>query len=526
MVNDLLILGGLALIARLVPRFVRPDAVGSDSYYHLLAAARIRESGFRLPPVLRGLCFPGPYDYPPLFHYLLALVPPRLVAVAERLSSPVIDTAYVLLTYGFLTWLLRGQPLEPEAIRTRALWVTIAFAISPALLYVGRGPRAYNANPRVLSEVLFASAMIATLAWWLASHAWGLAAASAAVALLLLTSKFGAQVVAFFFPAMSGLLAAPSLLAVPVSGFLIAILATRGHYLRVLKGHVGHLALFARLGTTPAQTRRGEWHELGRWLRSKPSTGSLYQLLCINSVSCFALRNPQLLALALLWWRQPSWGPAEQFLWTWTLVSSAVFLFVTLRPLLFLGEAERYVSYSLPAQFALVALGWNDIPTPLWTALLLYSALLSLAYQAAFTRINRLDPGLASDFSELSDFLRSQPRRLRILPVAESPHKLAYCCGHEIFYPCGNFQVWHTSIDEYRRIYGAFLQPRVDTLAETSARYRIDALLVNKRGVQDGFGRALVDHPRLFENDTFVLYALGSNESDSAVTRTAAERDL
>jgi len=525
MAGDLVLLIGLTLIARIAPRAMVPYAVSSDAYYHLLAADRIRENRFRLPARLRGLFFPGPYDYPPLFHYMLALVPRRATALAERFVSPVIDAAYAALVYGFLVWLLEHDGVPAGDAAQRALWLSLAFVVSPALLYAGRGPRAYNANPRILSEALFAAAMAAAVVWFVSDSMWAFAAAVVFVALLLLASKFGAQVVAFFFPPMAALLGSAGLLAIGVLGFVLAVVGTRGHYLRVLKGHVGHLALFARVGARKDSPMpwKSEWREFFQLLRRKPDTTTLYRLLLINSVSCFVVRNPQLVLLAVVWWRGPAWGNAGPLLWGWTALSIGVFVVVSVRRMLFLGEAERYVSYSVPAHFALLAIGWSHIPPVLWAAFVVYSVALSAVYQVAFVRVSRHSPDLRSESAKLHDFLRSQGRTLRIVPIAESPHKLAYRSGHEVFYPCGNFQIWYTPVEEYLRIYGPFMQPRIETLAETAARYGIDTVLVNRRGDPNDFCRRMDGSAVLFENDTFVLYDLRTAGRRLASTETVTK---
>jgi hypothetical protein len=380
--------------------------------------------------------------------------------------------------------------------------------------------------------LLFAGAMLATLAWFLTTSLLAFAGGVVLLALLLLASKFGAQVVAFFFPPMAAALGSAALLAIPGLAFLLAVVATRGHYLRVLKGHVGHLALFAQVGFRKGSplARKSEWREffelLGGLLRRKLQPAELHRLFLINSISAFLLRNPQLILLGVLWGRVPTWETAGTFLWAWTAVSLAVFLLVSVRPLLFLGEAERYVAYSLPAQVLLLAFVWDVIPTHLWWGLLLYSVLLSAAYQAAFVRIHRHDSTLRRQAAELHDFLRCQERTLRILPIAESPHKLAYGSAHEIFYPCGNFQIWHTPVHEYLRIYGRFMLPRLETVHETVARYSIDTVLVNKRGAPEEFSRRLHGHLALFENESFVVYDVRRQVSDVRAPGSTAKAAL
>ncbi|MBW1787800.1 MAG: hypothetical protein JRK53_14440, partial [Deltaproteobacteria bacterium] len=68
-------LAAIALLTRILPRLVLPDARDKDAYYHMLAARTIRKNRHRMPRTLDELILPGIYDYPPLFHYLMALFP-------------------------------------------------------------------------------------------------------------------------------------------------------------------------------------------------------------------------------------------------------------------------------------------------------------------------------------------------------------------------------------------------------------------------------------------------------------------
>jgi hypothetical protein len=524
LVWHLLSLVALTVVSRVVPRLLRPDAMSADAYYHLLAAQRIRENGFRLPERLRGLFFPGPYDYPPLFHVLLAMVPARMIARAERVVSVVIDALYVALCYAFVRYaLVVGYEVDASVAARRALLLASLLALSPALLYVGRGPRTYNANPRILAELLFGGVMAATFVWAMDGGVLALLAAGVLAGVLLLSSKFGAQVVVAFLPLLALATRRADLLVVPASGLLAAVLVSRGHYLRVLRGHVGHLTLFGRLGNERGSPRadRSEWREFGRLLGSLATPSAWYRLLCVNSIGSFLVRNPQLVLVALV---APAIAAstATSLLLAWIAVSLVVFLAISLRPLLFLGEAERYVAYSVPAQLAVLGAGWEAVPSWAWWLLLAYSVVVSAGYQAIFVRLARRDPASLAQRREVVAFLRAQPQCRRILPVGEAPHSLAYLSGQEVFYPCGNFQIWETTLSEYRRIYDEFARPRVDTLAETSARYGIDTILVNKR--QDSsIAAALQHHPVLFENAAYVVFDFSRVRDGRVLARALSE---
>jgi hypothetical protein len=172
------------------------------------------------------------------------------------------------------------------------------------------------------------------------------------------------------------------------------------------------------------------------------------------------------------------------------------------------------VSYSLLAQFALLAAAWDRVPAALWWALVAYNIVMSLCYQGVFVMLNWKPAARRGEGAELREFFLHQPRTLRILPIAEGPHILAYMSGHEVFYPCGNFQVWYTSADEYVKLYEELPRPRTETLPETLARYGIDTVLVNKRNDKRRSWEHLHSYPVLFQNDSFVLFDVSTIAAD------------
>ena len=65
----------LTFLLRALPGILRITSGGSDQFYHFLWAERIRKNKFKYPEKFKGFLLPGVYDYPPLFHYFLALFP-------------------------------------------------------------------------------------------------------------------------------------------------------------------------------------------------------------------------------------------------------------------------------------------------------------------------------------------------------------------------------------------------------------------------------------------------------------------
>lgn len=494
-------------ITRLAPRLARPRGLASDTYYHLLAARAIRENGLRLPQALPGLCFPGPYDYPPLFHWLLALWPEKSRESWERHMSAAWDTASVALIGLWADYALGAH----AGFQAAAL-----FAFAPALLSVGTGPRAYHATPRVMAGFLFYGIAFGCGFWLIEGSAAALAAAVIMGAALLLTSKFGAQVMLFMLPAMALILRRHEPVIILLASVLAALILSRGHYWRVAKAHFGHLWLYHQLGSrrTGLIFRKSSWGEIPGLFRAclNNPRAFLRAVLWENCILAAASRNLHLifLAPALIWGFQTPW---EKFWAAWLAASLAAFALTSLRPFLIMGEPERYLEFSLPGQILLIVSVYMGRPAAAWVMISLgvWSALLSAAFIYAFVRIYRPDPVADRQKLELSDFLRSRPSS-RILPFFEPPHSLAYRSGKPVFYPCGNFQSWVTPPEEYCRIYEDQGLPNRASLRYIIERYGVDAFVVNalsrvKRGYPDIFGQF---GRKVFNNGRYEVYEMGS----------------
>ena len=105
--------------------------------------------------------FGGLY-YPPLYHYLLALVPRRLRLYLESMTGAIADS---LLTLLFIFSLIAVLPYEGGP--TNILIWALVFAFNPLLTYVGYGPRAYVGNARIYGQLFFAMAILSLYMVWL-----------------------------------------------------------------------------------------------------------------------------------------------------------------------------------------------------------------------------------------------------------------------------------------------------------------------------------------------------------------------
>lgn len=518
------LLGLLAVVLRLIPRLLRPDAISWDSYYHLLAAEAIRSHRFRLPSRVHGCCFPDCYDYPPGFHWFLALFDRQMRDRVEPYISPILDGVLVLLGYSFAFQLARAFGLFGGSHTTFVpFFVGLFLASSPALLYIGQGPRAYNATPRTFGQVLFTGTMIAATYAWIIGSTLLFLLASFLGGCLLLSSKFGAQVLLFFSLILAFLLQSWIFVMLPWACALIALVLSRGHYWVVLKGQIGHLKLLRSLASTvypltASKNRLGPLLTLPIDLLRNPRR-AFRTVLLDNSFVIVLIRHPHLVRLAVLAWLASEAGwkytAVEIALWSWLGAGLLTFLITSFRPLLFLGEPERYLEHTVLPEFVLVvgactAGGFS--PGWLWT-LLGYHFFMYGVYVVIFLRWSDAQAGIPSLKEETFSFLSSLPKKLHLLPIGEI-YETAYRSGHSVFFPSGNHKVTDISLEEYTRIYRVPTVPNPD-LGYVLEKYGLTGVFINKAMVCDIERQYSIKYDlsrldRVFENEGYAVYQLPS----------------
>ncbi len=504
----------VALFTRLLPRLINPDAVSTDSYYHLLCAQSIRENRFRIPGRIKGLCFPSPYDYPPLFHWLISFFSKNLREKLEMWISGILDLGNILLFYVVAIYL---NQLIWEGLGPPPLICTLLFIFSPALLFTGAGPRAYQATPRVLGELYFNIAMVCAMVFHL-EGGWGYGLfAVVSSALIFMSSKFSIQALVFILPVIGIILKSYFLFSLPVLGFGLSLLLTRGHSLTIIRGQIGHLTLFARwtakhYPNVQRKNRIKDIINLPGYLLRAPSEAYRVAFLD-NSYLILIMRHPQLLILTfgIFQGGLQFQHPGLFFLWCWAVAGLVSFFVVSLRPFLFLGEPERYVEHGVIPLYLLAAYwAWDQhVFAPFCVIMSVSSMILYWGYVFLFVKLTKTDEALLVKHKEVFQFLKSHPAPLRLLPIG-SIYGLAYHSGQEIFYSSGNFATCHTPIGDFKELYKILGLPN-ENLVSIIDKYNLDGIVAFKSAVKNASEVYGIDYDfsffeRVFENPSCEIY--------------------
>ncbi len=465
----------VTMLLRLVPG-LRWQYRGMDAGAHLLLRRQIRRHGMRLRIEGWPLVLDKRFTYPWAFHWLLALVPESCLRRVPPLPSAICDGLHALI----VVWLASHlAPVVSPGVdaAVAGLVAGLLFGTSPALLVAGFGPRAYEVTPRPFGELLYTVMMTGALFFLIEGSALGLGVALLAGGLLLLSSKFAAQVLVFCTPVMALLARDARLLLLLPAAFLVAMGLSGGGYWWILRTQWVHLRHYRRKlqYEHPVLARRNRGRDLLRALgaaatapRDRARWTHVVQLAEAHTFLQFLLRNVLWCGVVLLYLlslAEHQAPPASRWgvwLLAWMLAPLVPFLVTSLRHFRFLGEAERYPEYAIVPAALLGAAGAMTLPSgPQRLVLSIYviTVLLAGAYTIARLRWNAARQQTRA-LDELVTYLATQPATAVAVPL---PWHLAFQLAPEV--PCAFVAAMDAGVwcRDYDRIFSKYPWLRTDT---------------------------------------------------------------
>lgn len=471
---------------------------GMDAGAHLLLRRQIRRHRMRLRIEGWPLVLDKRFTYPWAFHWLLALLPESWLRRVPPLTSAICDCLHALI----VVWLAgHVAPMVAPGIDAPAVALVagLLFGTSPALLVAGFGPRAYEVTPRPFGELLYTVVMTGVLLFLIEGSAIGLGAALLAAGLLLLSSKFAAQVLLFCTPVMALLARDARLVLLLPAAFLVAMGLSGGGYWWILRTQWVHLRHYRRTlqYEHPVLARRNRGRDLLRAVaavlsapRDRVRWTAVIQLAEANTLLQFLLRNVLWCAVVLLSLVSVAnhgtsvatpWGG---WLLAWMLPPLVPFLVTSLRDFRFLGEAERYPEYGIAPAALLGAVGGLLLPPALQRLVLtgyVATVFLAGAYTYARLRWNATRLKTAA-LDELVAYLATQPATAVAVPL---PWHLAFQLAPDA--PCAFVAGLDASVwcEEQNAIFASYpwLRPEVSAWPQ---RYDAALVLVDRTALQTG----------------------------------------
>jgi hypothetical protein len=200
---------------------------GVDVWTRLLETDHIRKNHHRIPrQKLTGqFIVDGYFDYPPVFPTLLSFIPKDKLLSLQGFIAPFIDSLQVILVYFIAYFITQNMYL--------ALLAQFIYMLTPMIAIENS-----YLTPRALGYLNFSLATLPLLFYYYNGNIWFYILGVLFTSLLFLTHRFAIQ--SFFFITLffSFFLNTGIFVQSLVLGFGVALLVTRGYYIRVLKGHL------------------------------------------------------------------------------------------------------------------------------------------------------------------------------------------------------------------------------------------------------------------------------------------------
>lgn len=424
---------------------------------------------------------------PFLWFWIMGLLPFNIWYKYQRAINPIMDALFAFLIF----WLFKLVGFNTEL----SLLASSIYLFTPMWFsQLSIGPRIESFTPRLLSEItgnLFFIILLIPFGLPL----WFVIASSVLLGSYnLLASKFGTQALFFLTPIISLILLDWLPLIVLLITVLFTALITGGGFLKTLKHQIHHLNWYYKknLRGEMKVSDRNKFKRLFKDTENKSTlkkTGIVVRnLIQINSVTAVILKMPVFIIAITLYTYSQVYGPIQVPFYFAAPVIAATFLFliINIQPLLFLGEAERYLNFT--AFFILF------LAVYLVTALNLYWLFYCLLGYGIFywfiesfylKKLNPPKTGLREKEGDILDYLEEVEEKKIILSIpmpALNPFRIMLKTDHKIIYPdiCG--KEFSTEFEKkYGDDYPFVNLAKLDTM---STDLGVNMVIINKRSIE------------------------------------------
>jgi len=220
-----IIIPALSYLLQTYPRFFN-RYFGVDVWTRLLEIDHVKNSGHKIPGrIKKGFIINGEFDYPIIFPWIFSFFPKKNLLKFQGFVSPLFDALQNVLVF-FIAFSL-----------TYSFAISLVSQIVYSLIPMIPVENSYL-TPRSLGYLMFTLAFYPLLLFHTSSLPIYLSLSIFFATLLFLTHRFALQSFIFiciFFTVITGSIV---FILVPVLGLILAVLLTKGYYLRVARGHL------------------------------------------------------------------------------------------------------------------------------------------------------------------------------------------------------------------------------------------------------------------------------------------------
>jgi hypothetical protein len=434
---------------------------GVDVWTRLLETDHVRKAGHKMPGNIGGqFIVEGHFDYPPVFPFLLSFFNRRTIEKYQGLVAPFFDSLNNLLVFWVAYYFTNNIFLS---ILAQAI-----YTFTPVMVLENS-----SLTPRSLGYLMFNLSFLSLLMTVLSSNYIFLILAFIFSTLLFLSHRFAMQSLFFISIFFTFWQHTPIYLGVFSLSLILAILVTKGYYLKVLIGHLYNIYFWIpnRDFRFAHQIRGPE-----KWTGKKDFVELVYFMLSKFAPLSMIATNPWIIGAILVFAVSyfPNFFPlgiaipVYIFIFTiWVVVFYIIGIPILMLPQLrCIGEGYRYLEMAaLPASVIASWLFFQIQATP-------YSLVANLFYFGIFIGnlgliiyahkkiISDRNRSVTVDMQNAFNFLNKHPKVFRVLCI---PHQnttnLIYHTKHQVFVNANNAGLIPISV-----VYPIIKWPLTDTI--------------------------------------------------------------
>lgn len=217
----------VAFVFEIYPRLINRE-FGVDIWTHLLYLKEYHKQKGIPRRIEKGFLVTGEYDYPPVFIWIASRFPFKLVEKYEFIFSPFFDSLHVVFIFIFAYAFTSNLALS--------LIAQLLYILTPIVVLENS-----SATPRSLGYTFFTFLMVSIFLFYRTENILWILPAVVSGSAILLTHRFTTQGFLIFAIAFSIIDRNLVFMSIFLLSFIIALVLSRGFYLKVISGHLGNL---------------------------------------------------------------------------------------------------------------------------------------------------------------------------------------------------------------------------------------------------------------------------------------------
>lgn len=207
---------------------------GVDVWTRLLEIDHVKECGHKIPgKIYKGFIIDGYFDYPIIFPWFFSFFPKEKLLKLQGFVSPFFDAIQNIFVFFIAMSLTKSFPI--------ALVSQIVYSLIPMIPVENS-----YLTPRSLGYLMFTLAFYPLLLFYLSSSEIYFVISLVFTTILFLTHRFALQSFLFICIFFALINVSFSFIVIPIVGFTLATLLTRGYYLRVAQGHLYNIYFWTK----------------------------------------------------------------------------------------------------------------------------------------------------------------------------------------------------------------------------------------------------------------------------------------